>query len=165
MKSNAQQKGMLLIEVLVALLLFIVGILGLIKAMGITQKTMADTASRSEASTFSSDIVQRIRVSADRSSAANFQTSLESFRHLETTTSPCVFSGTASTNVIVTAWVTDVLTGAGHLPGSTATMQQILVDTSATGFNKVTVTVCWKGPNDIQLRRNTFSAYVNENFS
>ena len=44
-------------------------------------------------------------------------------------------------------------------------MQQVLVDTTdGTGFNKATVTVCWKGPNDIQPRRHTYSAYVNANF-
>ena len=37
MKSENRQKGMLLVEVLVALLLFVVGILGLVKAMGISQ--------------------------------------------------------------------------------------------------------------------------------
>jgi len=164
MKSERQQKGMLLVEVLVALLLFVVGILGLVQAMGISQKAMADTASRSESSTFASDIVQKIRVAADTSSLAAFQTSLQGFQHLETTGSPCMFSGTPSANALVTAWAADVQTGPRHLPGSTASMQQILVDTSATGFNKITVTVCWKGPNDIQLRRNTYSAYVNANF-
>jgi type IV pilus modification protein PilV len=164
MNTQKHQKGMLLVEVLVALLLFVVGIVGLINTMGISQKAMADTASRSESSTFTSDIVQKIRVAADTSSLANFQTSLQAFQHLPTTTSPCVFAGAASGNAIVTAWVADVLTGAGRLPGSTATMQQILVDTSATGFNKITVTVCWKGPNDLQLRKNTYTAYVNANF-
>jgi type IV pilus modification protein PilV len=165
MKTIKQQKGMLLIEVLIALLLFVIGIMGLVKAMGSSQKTLSDALSRSEASTFSSNIIQTMRVTADNSSAANFKTSLESFRHLTTTDSPCAFSGTASSNDAVIAWVADVQTGAGRLPGSTAAMQQILVDTSATGFNKVTVTVCWQGPNDIQPRRNTYSAYVNENFN
>lgn len=165
MTSQTKQKGMLLVEVLVALLLFVVGIVGLINTMGISQKAMADTASRSESSTFTSDIVQKIRVAADTSSTlAAFQTSLQAFQHQATTTSPCVFAGTASANAIVTGWVTDVTTGAKRLPGSTASMQQILVDTSATGFNKITVTVCWKGPNDVQLRRNTYTAYVNANF-
>ncbi len=164
MKSENRQKGMLLVEVLVALLLFVVGILGLVKAMGISQKAMADTASRSESSTFASDMVQKIRVAADTSSLAAFQTSLQSFQHLEISTSPCVFSGTPSANALVTAWATDVQSGPHHLPGSSASMQQILVDTSATGFNKITVTVCWKGPNDTHLRRNTYSAYVNANF-
>lgn len=162
---HKKQAGMLLIEVLVAVLLFVVGIMGMVKAMGISQVAQADAQNRSEAANFASVIVQRMRVMADTSNAANFKTSLESFRHLETTAGNCSFTGAPSGNAAVTSWVTEVRTGSGHLPNSTAAMQQILVDTTdATGFNKVTVTVCWQGPNDIQPRRHTYSAYVNQNF-
>ena len=163
-KRIHKQGGMLLIEVMVAVLLFVVGILGMVKAMGVSQVAQADAQNRSEAANFASVIVQRMRVMADTSNAANFQTSLQAFRH-QTSGSNCAFSGTASSNAAVTSWVNDVTTGSGRLPGSTAAMQQILVDTTpATGYNKVTVTVCWQGPNDLQPRRHTFSAYVNQNF-
>jgi type IV pilus modification protein PilV len=168
MKVNRYRKqgGMLLIEVMVAVLLFVVGILGMVKAMGVSQVAQADAQNRSEAANFASVIVQRMRVLADTTSAAAFQTSLLTFQH-QTSGTNCAFSGAASANAAVTSWVTEVTTGTTtHLPGSTAAMQQILVDTTAgTGFNKVTVTVCWKGPNDLQPRRHTFSAYVNQNFS
>lgn len=165
MNFRKQQGGMLLVEVLVALLLFVVGILGMVKAMSISQIAQADAQNRSEAANFASVIVQTIRITADSSNAANFKTSLEGFRHLANTDSACTFSGTASANASITDWVTAVRTGAGHLPGSTAVMQQVLVDTTdTTGHNKVTVTICWKGPNDIQPRRHTYSAYVNQNF-
>jgi len=165
MAYKKQQRGIVLIEVLVASLLFVIGIVGLMKAMGIAQTAQSDAQNRAEAANFASLIVDQMRVLADRSSADNFKTSLESFRHLTTSSSMCSFSGTASTNAAVTAWVANVSTGTGHLPASTAAMQQILVDTDpATGFNKVTVTVCWKSPNDVQPRRHTYAAYVNENF-
>jgi type IV pilus modification protein PilV len=166
MKIHKKQGGMLLIEVLVAVLLFVVGILGMVKAMGVSQVAQADAQNRSEAGNFASVIVQRMRVAADNSSAANYIASLEAFRHLETTVSACSFSGTPSSNAFVTNWVADVRTGAGHLPGATAAMQQVLVDTTpGTGYNKVTVTLCWQGPNDLQPRRHTYSAYVNQNFT
>ena len=156
---------MLLIEVLVAVLLFVVGIMGMVKAMGVSQVAQADAQNRAEAGNFASAIVQRMRVEADNSSAANYITSLQAFKHLETTSSACSFTGTPSSNAFVTQWVRDVRTGTGHLPGSTAAMQQILVDTTAgIGYNKVTVTICWQGPNDLQPRRHTYSAYVNQNF-
>jgi len=152
-----QQAGLLLMEVLVALLLFVVGILGLLNAMGISQRALADSSSRSESSAFTSDILQKIRMAVDTSSMANFQTSLQSFQHLPTTTGHCSFSGAPSTNPLVSNWVDSVRNGPQRLPGSDATMQQILVDTSATGFNKVTVTVCWQGPKDIQKRKTPIS--------
>lgn len=164
-KLKRKQGGVLLIEVLVAVLLFAVGIVGMVKAMGVSQVAQADAQSRSEAANFASVIVQRMRVMADNSSAAAYATSLEGFRHQVTTNGPCAFSGTPSANATVTSWVSDVTTGAAHLPGSTAAMQQVLVDTTAgTGYNKVTVTICWQGPNDVQPRRHTYSAYVNQNF-
>lgn len=159
-----KQAGMLLVEVLVAMLLFVVGILGMVKAMGVSQVAQADAQSRSEASNFASNIVQTMRVTADNSTAAAFKTSLESFRHQVDSTGTCAFSGTASGNASVTAWVSALRSGDGRLPGSTAAMQQVLVDTDAAGLNKVTVTVCWQGPNDVQPRRHTYSAYVNQNF-
>ena len=164
MKHSKKQGGMLLIEVLVAVLLFVVGILGMVKAMGVSQVAQADAQNRSEAANFASVIVQRIRVQVDNSNAANFQTSLLSFQH-QVAGSNCAYSGAASTNTAVTSWVNDVISGTGHLPSATAAMQQILVDTTVTGYNKVTVTVCWKGPNDLQPRRHTYLAYVNQNFS
>jgi type IV pilus assembly protein PilV len=166
MKFPKKQGGMLLIEVLVAVLLFIVGILGMVKAMGVSQVAQVDAQNRSEAANFASVIVQRMRVAADNTSEASYIASLEEFRHLENTVSPCSFGGTVSGNAFVTSWVNDVRTGAGHLPGATAAMQQVLVDTTAgTGYNKVTVTLCWQGPNDLQPRRHTYSAYVNQNFT
>jgi len=164
MKNPKTQAGMLLIEVMVAVLLFVVGIMGMVRAMGISQVAQADAQNRAEAAAFASEIVQRMRVLADNSSEAAYKTSLETFRHQETG-STCAFTGTASTNTAVTDWVANVRTGSAHLPGSTAAMQQILVDTASTGYNKVTVTVCWQGPNDLQPRRHVFSAYVNQNFS
>lgn len=163
-KIPKQQAGMLLIEVLVAVLLFVVGIMGMVKAMGVSQVAQADAQNRSEAANFASLIVERMRVLADNSNAANYQTSLLTFQHKAAGTA-CAFTGAASGNAAVTSWVSDVQTGAGHLPGSTAAMQQILVDTSVTGYNKVTVTVCWQGPNDLQPRRHVYSAYVNQNFN
>lgn len=164
--SRPRQRGILLIEILVAVLLFVLGILGLVKAMTISQSAQSDAKYRAEAANFASSIVQTMRVTADSTTAATFKTSLEGFQHLATTDSACAFSGTASTNTAVTDWVAAVRTGAANLPGSTAAMQQVVVDTNAaSGFNKVTVTVCWQSPNDLQPRRHTYSAYVNENFN
>jgi type IV pilus assembly protein PilV len=169
MKQNTKQRGMLLIEVLVALLLFVIGVLGLVKTMGIAQSAQADAQYRGEAAQLSSTIVRDIWVSSDHTTTATFATSLDGFNHQPTTSaaspttavSACTFSGTASAITPVTSWVTAVQ---ARLPGATADMQQIVVDRSATGFNRVTVTLCWKGPNDIQPRRHIYSAYVNENF-
>ena len=45
------------------------------------------------------------------------------------------------------------------MPGSTAAMQQVEIDTGVN--NRVTITVCWQAPNDTTPRRHTVVAYVN----
>lgn len=158
---------MLLIEVLVALLLFVLGILGLVGAMGYTQAAQTDARFRSDAAKLASDIVQNIRLTADRSTEANFETSLKSFEHQPTSTANCAFSGAASAQPEVTAWVSSATstTSTVVLPGATSAMQQILVDNSVSGLNKVAVTLCWKAPKDLAARKHVYSAYINENFN
>jgi type IV pilus assembly protein PilV len=163
-QPRKSQKGMLLIEVLVAMLLFVVGVLGLVKAMAVSQSAQTDAQFRADAAKHASYIVQQIWLTAPRDNSTTFSLGLADFQHQATTDSPCAFSGTASTNALVTDWVTAVQTGNERLPGATAAMQQVIVNTAAGGNNQVTVNLCWKGPNDTAPRRHTYSAYVNENF-
>jgi len=61
----------------------------------------------------------------------------------------------------VTAWVAKV-SGAGGLPGATATSQQIrILTTDAGDFNRVAVTICWQAPTDKAVRQHTLITYVN----
>lgn len=164
-KVGKQQRGMLLIEVLVALLLFVLGILGLVGAMGYTQSAQTDARFRSDAAQLAGDIVQNIRLNADRSTAVNFNNSLKSFEHLPAGTD-CTFTGAASAQPVVTAWAASVSTNAAtRLPGATAAMQQIVVDINASGHNKVEVVLCWQAPKDLQARKHVYAAYINENFN
>jgi type IV pilus assembly protein PilV len=157
----SKQRGMLLIEVMVALLLFVVGILGLVQAMNVSQSAQSDAQFRADAATHASNIVQQIWLRVDHTTAAAFDTSLATFQHLNSGTA-CAFSGTASTNTDVTDWIAKVRTGSTALPGATAAMQQVRIDVAAG--NRVTVTLCWQGPKDTAPRKHIYSAYVNENF-
>ena len=59
----------------------------------------------------------------------------------------CNFSGAASANANVTAWLGDTATQgtvAGNLPGATSARQQIAIGAG----NLVTVTICWQGPQE-----------------
>jgi type IV pilus assembly protein PilV len=158
---RTKQKGMLLIEVMVALLLFVVGILGLVQAMSVSQSAQSDAQFRTDAATHASNIVQQIWLKVDHTNAAAFNTSLAEFQHQNGGAS-CAFSGNASANADVTAWIAKVRSGSTALPGATAAMQQVRIDAAAG--NRVTVTLCWQGPKDTAPRKHVYSAYVNENF-
>lgn len=155
MVMRADQRGMFLIEALFAILIFSTGILALVAIQTKAITTQTDAQYRVEAANLVDQIVGQIWLGVDRSNATNLQTTLAAFQH-RPSGSNCNFSGTASANAAVTAWV-----ASNRLPGSTSAMQQIIVNTAAGSFNQVSVTVCWKGPLDATPHRHTVITYVN----
>ena len=160
----------MVIEALVAILIFSLGILGLV-AMGSTAiGAQSDARFRTDAAALADEIANQMAVKAARSTnpvAAGqpdliLQASLLTFEHLPTGVpgpGGCAFSGAPSTNLVAQQWVTDVLTGPRRLPGATAATQQIVV--TAANFNRVDITVCWQTPNDQAMRRHTLVTYIN----
>jgi type IV pilus modification protein PilV len=149
------QRGLFLLEALIAILIFSFGILGLVGMQSKAISAQSDAQYRIEAANVSNTILNQIWVTVDR---ADLPTSLATFQHQPIGTN-CSFSGTASTQSLITDWVTSMTTGAKALPGATTAMQQILVDTG--NYNRVTVTVCWQSPVDLTPRRHTVITYVN----
>ncbi len=162
------QRGFMLIEAMIAILIFSLAILGMVAMGGTAVGAQSDARYRTDAANLASDIASQIALNVDRSSPnstpSSISNSLGVYQHLETEASPCVFSGTASTVAAVQDWATKVETtgpGLPGLPGSGPENQQILVNTDATGFNRVQITICWKAPADTALRRHTLVSYVN----
>ena len=157
-----RQQGVFLIEALMGILIFSLGILTLVAIQTSAISAQSDAQYRIEAANFSDQMLNQIWLNLDRTSSATIQTTLAAFQHQPGgAASSCNFSGDASGNALVTAWVTTITSGSTHLPGSTAAMQQILVNTAPGGYNQVTITVCWKGPLDAAPRRHSFVSFVN----
>lgn len=155
------QSGMVLLESLVAILIFSLGILGMVAINARAVEAATDAQYRTDAAEFVSEIAALISLQVDRSSAASIATSLAAFQHQPGGTS-CNFSGTPSTSATVTNWVARVsASGRSGLPGSTTAHQQILVETGASDFNRVTITLCWQGPADLVPRRHDLITYIN----
>jgi type IV pilus assembly protein PilV len=161
----ARQRGVFLIEALIALLIFSLGILGMIAMGGSAMSAQTDARFRTDAAALADDLASRIMLDIDRTSLASIATSLQAFEHRPTTGSlPCSFSGANSVDALVVDWLTKVVTvgpGLPGLPGATADMQQVDVDTTAAGFNRVQITVCWQAPTDKAPRRHVLVTYVN----
>lgn len=164
---RAYQSGMALLEALIGILIFSIGILALVAMQAASINTVADAQYRIEAVNAANQLLSQMWVSVDRTSTTTLQTSLLAMEH-QTTGAPasCAFGGGASASPVVTAWTnllnTGDAAGAGTkplLPGSTAAMQQIDIDTGVN--NRVTITICWQAPNDTAPRRHTVVAYVN----
>ena len=158
MTTQLKQKGVFLIEALMGILIFSLGILTLVAIQTAAISAQSDAQYRIEAANLANQMLSQIWLGIDRTNAGTVQTSLAAFQH-QSVGSSCSFSGAASTNADVTSWVSTVTSGTTALPGATAAMQQILVNTG--NYNSVTLTLCWKAPLDAGPRKHTVSTYVN----
>jgi type IV pilus assembly protein PilV len=154
------QQGAMLIESLMAILIFSLGVLGLVGVNAVAVGGQSDAEYRSEANRLAGRIANEIWVSVDRSNPVNLGISLANFAHRADVADACDTStaGTPSGNALVSSWVADVTgAGPGGLPGATDRMQQILIDPA---LNQVRVTLCWRAPTDIVARRHVFTSYI-----
>lgn len=165
------QRGVLLIEVLIAIAVFAVGVLAMISVQAVSVTAQADAQYRAEAERLIEQVVARIRmdVGHDATTGNLDATAFAAYGHQATgAAATCSFSGTASSSTIVTDWVRTVrgldgsdnpIAGRG-LPGTTASRIQIVTDTSVAGVNQLRVTLCWQAPSDRVARRHSSVAYI-----
>ena len=158
------ERGFFLIEAMVAILIFALGILGLVAMGGTAVSSQSDAQYRTEASGLADAIAGEVALGIDRTSQANKEASLLNFAHQanpapSTLPAPCSFNG-AAINAGAAPGVATLLSRGLGLPGATAANQQIFVDAPGN-FNRVVITLCWKTASDTAWRRHTLVTYVN----
>jgi type IV pilus assembly protein PilV len=133
--ARRRQRGLVMVEALISILLLSVGVVGLLRLQSAAVTLAQDAKNRADAAFLADQIVGTIW--ADKRSAR------ASYAH-QPGGGDCSFSGTASTNDRVTAWIGNGAAGtvSGMLP-QTGSGQQIVVD-----GDKVTVRLCWKAHRD-----------------
>ena len=135
-RTASKQGGFTLIEVLVSVLIFALGILGLVSLQASAIRYSTDAQQRAEATFLADQLLARMLISDP--------TTASTFNHFASGTTRCAPTGTASTNAVVTEWLSEVT---ATFPLADTTEQQIIV--SGTPANEVTVKLCWQnGPND-----------------
>lgn len=158
------QRGAFLIEALVAILIFSLGVLGLVALGGSAVGAQSDAQYRTEASSLAEAIAGEIAVNVNRqNNGANIAGSLGAFNH-QTGGAACVFNGAATTNGQVQAIIDRAANAAGvpGLPSATAAQQQIIVLNAVGAFNRVEITLCWRTANDNNVwRKHVLVTYVN----
>lgn len=146
----------MLIEAMVAILIFSLGILGLVALGGQAVGAQSDAQYRTEASAIADAIAGEIAVNVDRTSnGANIAASLPAFSH-RAAGANCAYAGADTADPSVLALVNR----AAALPGATAAQQQIVVQNGAGAFNRVEITLCWRTANDNAWRRHSYVTYV-----
>ena len=174
-QSVRGQQGSFMLEALIGIMLFFLGVLTMIALQASSIAIQTDSQYRSEASNLVDQILGQINLNSRDNIGVVDPNRLILFAHQPiggvgtcrlVATDPlaasdcCNFSDPVSTNPLVEAWVDAVSTDAAtRLPGSTATRQQIVVNTAAA--NQVIVTVCWQGPKDARPRFHRVIGYVN----
>lgn len=175
MSSRRKQRGSFMLEALIGIVIFFLGVLTMIALQASSIAIQTDSQYRAEVSNLVDQMLGQINLnSRDNVGLVNAVT-LASFSHQPTggvgscrlaDTDPlaasdcCNFTGLASANALVTDWVAAVSTDAAtRIPGSTAARQQIVVNAGAS--NQVTITVCWQGPKDTRPRFHRVIGYVN----
>jgi Tfp pilus assembly protein PilV len=94
MKKKQSQSGLFLLEALIAILIFSLGILGMVAMGGTAVASQSDAQHRTEAANFASDIAAKIALNVDRTNPA----SVANFAHLPTVGGYCNFTGAVATN-------------------------------------------------------------------
>jgi len=157
------QAGFFLIEALVALVIFSLGVLGMVAIGGLSLNAQNDAVFRTDAAALADELASNIVLDVNRTSLAAFNNGLAAYQH-RPLGGDCAFGGPATVDPVAVAWLNRVTTqgpGLPGLPGATAATQQILVAPGAAGLGRVQITICWRGPSDIAMRRHTLVTYVN----
>lgn len=162
--SRASQGGFFLIEAMVAILIFALGILGLVAMGGTAVSSQSDAQYRTDASSFADAIASQVALGLNRAGAdeatraANKTASLAAYAY-NIGGANCAFAGgwVGAPDPAVQGLVNRAM---ARLPGANAAYQQILVDAPGSS-NRVEITLCWKTASDNVPRRHTVVTYVN----
>lgn len=159
----ASQSGVVLLEALIGILIFSLGVLSLVAMSTSAVRVQGDAEYRAEAMNLAEQMASTIWSSVDRPqqtvndrlTAVVNSATLNNYQHQPGGTL-CAYSGSTSTQGLVTIWLTKVQ---NTLPGSASGMQQIVV--TPANSNQVRITLCWQAPSDSNVRHHTLVTYVN----
>lgn len=145
MRSNLQhQRGAMLLEALVGMLIFSIGILGMVGMQSASIQNSAAATYRSEASYLANQIISTMW--ADKDNLASYALNAGNAR--------CAAGASAGGNANEIAWLQNDV---ARLPNSASLQQQIQIGAG----NLVTVTLCWQGPKDPSPHNFVATAQIN----
>jgi len=132
------QSGVMLLEALIAILIFSIGILGLVGLQANAINLSTDAKYRADAALLANQLIGRLSV-ADPAAVGTYS-------HRPSGSTVCAPTGRVGTSPVVTAWLTEVN---ASLPNADSTKQQVIVDKTN---NVVNITICWQAPHSSQHR-------------
>ena len=149
---SKQQHGAALLEALISILIFSMGIIALLGLQAAAIKNSGDSKYRADATYLANQIIGQIWV--DKNNAA----AIQAYAHNPAGAIVCSPTVAASANGNVTAWLakTNAL-----LPGASGVKQQITIGGIVNNAFPVTVTVCWRAPQETTDHNFVVTAQIN----
>lgn len=126
------QGGMSLLESMLAILIFSVGILALVALQSTSVRATTDAKFRGDAGFLANQLIARMWTDFGNIGTYAYNTG----------GAACTFAGGGG-NATVTAWIQEVQS---TLPGSAAAMQQVIV----TPQNLVSINICWQSGTEVR---------------
>ena len=136
MKSNAGQRGATLLEALIGILIFSIGILALVGMQALAIKHMSDAKYRSDAAFFANELIGQMWV--NRGSLGSY-----------------AYAGSGTPPAAIANWVTSIQNA---LPGVNSPATLPIIEVAGT---TVTVRVRWKLPGGSDVHSHITMAYIN----
>ena len=136
------QSGVMLLEALIGILIFSLGILAMIGMQGMGIRLATDSRDRAEASNLASQLVGDMWL--NRAALASYQ-----------------YAGSGTPPAALTNWIAQV---DASLPGAAANPPIVTVGASPLGASvgtQTTVTLRWKSPSDTTVHQFVLTAYIN----
>jgi type IV pilus assembly protein PilV len=167
--NQHSQRGMTLLESLVSILLFSIGLLALVGMLAFSVSAAGDSQYRVEATNHAQSLLQTIRSSVrrDPSTGEVDPIDLGLFSYATNTTgtpAQCQFtdSSPSTRHPALASWLQQVQRADTGLPGASGAAtpwQQVTV--TPTRFNEVRVILCWQQPSETALRRHEVVGHIN----
>jgi type IV pilus assembly protein PilV len=135
---RSAQQGMSLLEGLLAVLIFSVGILALVALQGTSVRATTEAKMRADASFHASQLIARMWTDALNLTNYSYNTGNPGDPN-------CAFAPGGGNHAAVVKWAGDVQAA---LPGATA---QVIITNDALVTNLIAITICW--PSGTETRR------------
>lgn len=132
----------MLLEALIGILIFSLGVLALVGMQAVAVKTTTDARDRAEASNLASQLIGEMWT--NRANLASYN-----------------YAGSGAVPAVLTNWMAQVETA---LPAAATNQPIITVAPSAFGAavgNQTTVTIRWQNPTEATLHQFIMTAYIN----
>ncbi len=146
-RIKTQQSGSVLLEALIAILIFSIGILALVGMQVVAINDVSDTKYRSTAGFLANQIVGTLWANRLGAVNANASNVMAASPDPSFACNPC---DAANGNAYTQAWVASGV--AAELPRGTASI--------AINGAVVTVTISWQAPKDITVHRHVVSTFI-----